>query len=493
MLRVVDSAALAACGVVVTPGAIVPMLTGVADDSRRVKPGDIFVAVPGAKGDGAAYVDMAVANGAAAIVVPEGALVTAPNSGNVPVFFSANIRRSLALLARTVYPRQPETLVAVTGTNGKSSVVHFCQQLWQHAGLYSASLGTIGIQTSKRLEPGSLTTPGALSLMQTLDSLAAEGITHAALEASSHGLHQERLTGVSLKAAALLNITRDHLDYHGTMDEYAAAKLRLFGEVLAPGGAGVLNLASAYADAAKALISERGQRLITVNHRPADIQILKLTPRLHGMAIELKLFGEKVSAELPIVGGFQLDNMAAALGLVIGSGTAVNAAMAERLLPQLTAVKGRLELASPMDAPVAVYVDYAHTPDGLETALKALRPHTRGRLLVVFGCGGDRDPGKRPLMGQIAASNADVVLVTDDNPRSEDAALIRSAIVAAAPNAQNVGDRGLAIAAALNQAQPGDVILIAGKGHETGQIIGKTVVPFSDQETVRALFSSEAA
>ncbi len=482
-MLIVNAAMLEAAGI---HGAVEQLFTGIVADSRQVQPGMVFFAIPGAKGDGSTYIADAISQGAGAIVVPEGTVV---KNVNIPVLTSTQIRRSLALLARQLYPRQPETLVAVTGTNGKSSVVHFCQQLWQHCGAESASIGTVGIITKNRFIPGELTTPGALELMQTLNRLADEGVTHAALEASSHGLDQERLTGIVLKAAAFLNLTRDHLDYHGTMDAYAAAKLRIFGELLPEGGAAVLNIDAAYADAAKTIIAKRRQKLITVSSRKsADIQIINIIPRLAGTSVEVRCWGENVIFETPIVGGFQMENMVAALGLVVGSGTVLGAVDVARLLPLLGAVRGRLERVSPDDSDIAVYVDYAHTPDGLETALKALRLHTQGKLFVVFGCGGNRDTGKRPLMGAIAQRCADVVLVTDDNPRFENAAAIRAAIVAAAPGAQNIGDRGLAIAAAVNQARPGDVILLAGKGHETGQIIGDIAVPFSDQEAVKRLF-----
>jgi UDP-N-acetylmuramoyl-L-alanyl-D-glutamate--2,6-diaminopimelate ligase len=471
-------------------GVVRQFCNGITTDSRQVQPGMLFFAIPGAKDDGGTYIADAISRGAAAIVVPESSAFT---YSGVPILTSPHIRRSVALLARQLYPRQPETLVAVTGTNGKSSVVHFCQQLWQHEGINSASIGTVGVITKDRFMPGSLTTPDALELMKTLDQLAKEGITHAALEASSHGLDQERLTGVVLKAAAFLNLTRDHLDYHGTMEAYAAAKLRIFQELLPEGGAAVLNIDAAYADAAKAIIVKRRQKLIVVSARQAaDIQLIKLMPRLAGTGVELRWWGEKVTFETPIVGGFQIENMLAALGLVVGGGMVLNAVEVARLVPLLGAVRGRLERVSPNDSDIAVYVDYAHTPDGLETALKALRPHTKGKLFVVFGCGGNRDAGKRPLMGAIAQRCADVVLVTDDNPRFEDAAAIRAAIVAAVPAAQNIGDRGLAIAAAVNQAGPGDTILLAGKGHEKTQIIGNTAVPFSDQETVQRLFTSGA-
>ncbi len=461
-----------------------PVLTGLCLDSRQARPGDLFAAIPGTKTNGLAFAEEAIHRGAAAVLVPRSYEVP---ELSVPVLISENIRRSVALLAALLYPQQPETLVAVTGTNGKSSTVDLCRQLWQLGGVKAASLGTLGVVSDSWTVPGSLTTPDPLSLHQTLAELAARGVQHAALEASSHGLDQERLAGLRLRAAAFTNLTRDHLDYHKTEENYFAAKARLFADVLGSGGVAVLNRDSARFEELAFFARTEKQRILSFGRHPqADLQLQALAPTAHGQRLSLRLLGEPFpDVLLPLFGSFQAENLLAALGLLIGTGTAAQDLVAR--IPNLAGVPGRLEAVAPPGHPFTVFVDYAHTPDALQNALTSLRPHTAGRLIVVFGCGGDRDTGKRPLMGQIAAHLADQVIITDDNPRSEDPALIRAAVKAGCPNAQDIGDRRAAIAAALALAQAGDTVLLAGKGHERGQTVGDVVLPFADGDVARAL------
>jgi UDP-N-acetylmuramoyl-L-alanyl-D-glutamate--2,6-diaminopimelate ligase len=401
-----------------------------------------------------------------------------------------NARRTLALAAAKFFARQPDTIAAVTGTSGKTSVAAFTRQIWAALGLQAASIGTVGVVSPKTETYGSLTTPDPVELHRTLDALAGDGVTHLALEASSHGLDQHRLDGVRIAAGAFTNLSRDHLDYHPTIEAYLAAKLRLFDELISAGGTAVIDVDDGYAGPVVAAANKRGLKVMTVGAQGDDIKLVDGAIDGFAQVVTLAHGGHTYKIKLPLVGGFQLQNAAVAAGLAIATGaepTRVFAALA-----QLTGAKGRLEMVGTRNG-APIFIDYAHKPDALAKALAALRPYASGRLVVVFGAGGDRDMGKRPIMGRIAAENADRVIVTDDNPRSENPAAIRAAILAAAPGATEIGDRAQAIRAAIADLQSGDVLLIAGKGHETGQIIGGRVVPFSDHEAVAAALQGRVA
>jgi len=458
-----------------------PEIVGLTADSRAVRPGDLFAALPGAKVDGRAYIADAIRLGAVAILAPTG---TTLDTGDVALITDDEPRRRFAQMAARFYGRQPTVMAAVTGTNGKTSVANFLRQIWTRLGHPAASLGTIGLHAPNRIEKGSLTTPDPVSLHKTLAELAQAGVTHAAFEASSHGLSQFRLDGVLVAAAAFTNLTRDHLDYHGDMDGYWSAKCRLFAEVMGPRGTAVINADSPLACQLAELCRQRGQRVLTYGHAVgSDIRILRAVPAAHGQDLELAVLGQAHQLHLPLAGDFQASNAACALGLALATGAEQTAAI--DALSHLEGVPGRLQKVAATTAGAAIYVDYAHTPDALETVLKALRPHASGKLMVVFGCGGDRDAGKRPQMGLVAAELADTVIVTDDNPRSEDPAKIRAQILAACPNAREIGDRRQAILTAVLGLQAGDVLVLAGKGHETGQIVKSTVLPFDDAEEAR--------
>jgi UDP-N-acetylmuramoyl-L-alanyl-D-glutamate--2,6-diaminopimelate ligase len=463
-------------------------IAGVTADSRRVSTGFLFAALPGSRTDGRAFIGEAVARGAVAVLAPEGT-AWPPGVPPRPLLEDPEPRRRLAQIAAGLAGRQPRAVVAVTGTNGKTSTVEFLRQLWAAGGHKAASLGTLGvIAPGFELGPG-LTTPDPVSLAETLARLACAGIQRAAIEASSHGLDQYRLDGMRLAAAAFTNLTRDHLDYHGSVDAYRAAKLRLFADLLPEGAPAVAS--SDMDEATLAALGEiarrRRLRLATVGAGGTGIRLLATEPRPAGQVLRVETPGEGVrEIELPLPGRFQADNvlLAAALAMALGERDALDR------LAALRGVRGRLELAGRLPNGAAVYVDYAHTPDALERLLTALRPHTQGRLHVVFGAGGDRDRGKRPLMGAAAARFADVAIVTDDNPRSEDAAAIRAAVLAGCPGGREVGDRRRAIEAALSDLAPGDVLAVAGKGHEQGQTIGDTVLPFDDVSVVRELIGA---
>jgi UDP-N-acetylmuramoyl-L-alanyl-D-glutamate--2,6-diaminopimelate ligase len=461
-------------------------LTGISADSRTVKPGDLFVAMTGAKEDGLRYVAQAVAAGAAAVMAER--VPQAPLPAGVAFVKVHDARRSLARAAAKFFADQPETIAAVTGTSGKTSVAAFTRQIWAAQGCEAASIGTVGLVSPKRAIYGSLTTPDPIALHRELETLAQEGVTHLALEASSHGLDQHRLDGVEIAAGAFTNISRDHLDYHRSMADYLAAKLRLFSDLVARRGAAVINVDHEHADAVVACAKQRRLRLLTVGRRGEGIRLVESA--IDGFAQKLSAVhaGNAYHLRLPLVGDFQVENALVAAGLVIATGGEPATAFAA--LERLEGAKGRLELVGERNG-ASIFVDYAHKPDALAKALDALRPYVRGRLIVVFGAGGDRDPGKRPMMGQIAAEKADRVIVTDDNPRGEDAAAIRGAILASVPGAIEIGDRGEAIRAAISALSPGDVLLIAGKGHETGQIVGTQVFPFSDHEAVAAALAGE--
>lgn len=455
-------------------------ITGLALDSRRVEPGYLFAALPGVHAHGASFIPEAVARGAAAILGPPDAAVQGPR----PVILrDRNPRRRLALLAARFHAPQPETVVAVTGTNGKTSVAVFLRQIWEALGHKAASVGTLGVLGAGFDEPFGLTTPDPIQLHTALRRLKDAGIEHVAMETSSHGLAQHRVDGVTFSAAALTNITRDHLDYHGSIEAYVYAKLRLFGEVLAPGRAAILNADAAIAGDAEALCWARGHRVFTVGRLGRDLTLEACVPTAAGQRLSLRHDGRSITVDLPLAGLFQASNALLAAGLAIATGGAP-----VRVLGALATLKGppgRLERVAVTPGGSSIFVDYAHTPDAVKTVLEALRPHTAGRLHIVFGCGGDRDRGKRPEMGRIAAALADRVIVTDDNPRTEDAALIRAAILAAAPGAEEIADRGEAIAHAIAGLAPGDILVVAGKGHEQGQIVGATLRPFSDHGAIR--------
>ncbi len=461
-------------------------VTGVTADSRKVERGDLFVAIAGAKDDGLRFAAQALANGAAAIAA-ERASNSLPSGA--PFIQVANARRALALAAAKLHPRQPDVIAAVTGTSGKTSVAAFTRQIWAALGHRAASIGTIGVVSPSMEIYGSLTTPDPVELHRQIDALAKEGVTHLALEASSHGLDQHRLDGVRVAAGGFTNITRDHLDYHPSTEAYLAAKLRLFEALILPGGTAVIDVDHEHAAEVVAAARKRGLKVLSVGRKGEGIRLLSTVIDGFAQKLTVEHTGRKYGLRLPLVGAFQVENALVAAGLVIATGSDPKAVFGA--LEKLQGAKGRLELAG-QRAGAPIFIDYAHKPDALAKALEALRPYASGRLVVVFGAGGDRDAGKRPIMGAIAAEKADRVIVTDDNPRSEKSAAIRAAILAAAPGAQEIGDRTEAIRAAIAGLRQGDVLLIAGKGHETGQIIGDRVLPFSDHEAVAAALEMNA-
>ncbi|KJC45963.1 UDP-N-acetylmuramoylalanyl-D-glutamate--2,6-diaminopimelate ligase [Bradyrhizobium sp. LTSP849] len=464
-------------------------VTGIALDSRVVRPGDLFFALAGSKTDGARFIEAAVAAGASAVVGDH-----APAACKVPFIAVANPRRALALAAAKFFPAQPATIAAVTGTSGKTSVAAFTRQIWERLGHASASIGTIGLVSPKRTVYGSLTTPDPIALHRQIDEIAHDGVTHLAFEASSHGLDQYRLDGVRVSAGGFTNLSRDHMDYHPTVAHYLAAKLRLFRELVPPGGAAVISAdhdcSAEVIDAART----RGLRAMAVgrNGDGAGEGIRLTEAEVEGFSQKLALEhgGKRYAIRLPLVGEFQIENALVSAGLAIGTGS--DAANVFASLEHLEGAKGRLERVGERNG-APIFVDYAHKPDALAKALQALRPYAKRKLVVVFGAGGDRDAGKRPIMGEIAADNADRVIITDDNPRSEKPEAIRAAILAAAKGAREIGDRAAAIRAAIEELEEGDALLVAGKGHETGQIVGGEVLPFSDHEAVAAALASRVA
>jgi UDP-N-acetylmuramoyl-L-alanyl-D-glutamate--2,6-diaminopimelate ligase len=461
-----------------------PDILGLTADSRAVKPGYLFAALPGVKADGASFVADAVARGAVALLGVES--LRAHSLGR-PLIAVNNPRQRLATLAATFYARQPATIVAVTGTNGKTSVASFVRQIWSALGHRSASFGTVGVVSPSGTRPLSHTTPDPVEIHRLLADLVDEGVDSTAFEASSHGLAQFRVDGVKLRAAGFTNLTRDHLDYHETFEAYQNAKLRLFTEVLPSTGVAIINSDSPSAQLFAQAAQQRGQNVIRVGEGAADLRLMSRIPVGDGQDLVVSWQGHRYELRLPLAGAFQASNVLIAAGLVLGTGG--NAEKVFAALANLQGAAGRLEKIGVSGHAVPVYVDYAHTPDALETVLKALRPHTQGQLWVVFGCGGDRDAGKRPLMGMAARDFADRVIVTDDNPRTEDAALIRQAVRQAVPLAMEISDRSAAIETAISSAAKGDVVVIAGKGHETGQIVGREVRPFNDADEVRAVIS----
>lgn len=475
------------------------LASGIQADSRLLQAGQIFAALKGTASDGIDHVPAAVAKGAVAVLCSaEGAArLSAGGQPPVPVLVATEPRAALARLAAAFHPAVPQVIGAVTGTNGKTSTATFLRQIWAGCGYSAASFGTTGITlpAGVTLDSGlaiNHTTPDPVMLHRLLAGLGQAGIDHVAIEASSHGLAQFRLEGVKgLAAVGFTNLTRDHLDYHGSFENYAAAKLRLFTEVAPTGAAAVINAEDPLAPLFTGMAAARGLRVIRYGADAADLALLAARPMPSGLAVELRVFGQRLTIELPLVGRFQAMNALCALGMALGSGADQAKALAE--LPRLAGVPGRMQAAGHTAQGAGVYVDYAHTPDALTTALTALRPHVSGRLHVVFGAGGNRDSGKRPLMGRAAAAAADVVIVTDDNPRHEDPASIRAMVRAGCPMAQEIGDRGAAIAAAIAGLRAGDALLIAGKGHEAGQIVGDTVLPFDDLSVARALLSGGRA
>jgi UDP-N-acetylmuramoyl-L-alanyl-D-glutamate--2,6-diaminopimelate ligase len=453
-------------------------IAGITADSRAVKPGFLFAAVPGTKADGLAFVPQALAAGAVTVMAER-----APSLPDGVAFVHVrNVREALARTAANFFPRQPATIAAITGTSGKTSVAAFTRQIWSALGEQAASIGTIGVVAPDGSVYGSLTTPDPIELHQTLDRLSDAGVSHLAIEASSHGLHQHRLDGLRVKVGAFTNITRDHLDYHQTLDAYLRAKLLLYERLVQPNGAAVIDVDHEHADDMVAAARARGLETLTVGRNGTSVTLLET--RIDGFAQIMRVAnaGREYQVRLPLVGGFQVENALVAAGIALATGEDPPAVF--EALAGLEGAKGRLELLGDRRG-APVFVDYAHKPDALEKALEALRPYTKRRLVVVLGAGGDRDQGKRPIMGAIAVEKADRVIVTDDNPRSEDPASIRAAILAAAPGALEIGDRRSAIVQAVADLEPGDVLLIAGKGHETGQIVGNKVLPFSDQDTAR--------
>jgi UDP-N-acetylmuramoyl-L-alanyl-D-glutamate--2,6-diaminopimelate ligase len=462
-------------------------IRGLAADSREVKPGYLFAALPGVKTDGARFIAEALERGAAAILMPKGA---SPLPASAAVIEDSDPRRRLALIAARFYGLQPKTVVAVTGTNGKTSVASFVRQLWAGQGFKAASLGTVGVVTPSGTQVLRHTTPDPIELHALLAALAEDGVTHLAMEASSHGLQQRRVDGVAFAAGAFTNVSRDHLDYHASFEDYFEQKLRLFTELLPQGAAAVVDVDSD-AGARVAAASEAGElKLISVGRAGKTLRLLSAEIDGFGQRLIIEHEGKQYKVRLPLVGGFQASNALVAAGLTIATGTSAAAVLP--LLESLQGARGRLDPAGTTRGGAPVFIDYAHTPDALAKALDALRPYVKNRLVVVFGCGGDRDKGKRPEMGKVAIAKSDLAIVTDDNPRSENPAVIRSEILAGAKGALEIGDRALAIATAIRKLERGDVLLVAGKGHETGQTIGTTVIPFSDHDAVEAALRQEA-
>lgn len=453
-------------------------VTGFAIDHRKVAPGTIFGAFRGAAFNGEDFIPDAIKAGAIAVVARPEARV----DGAIHIA-DANPRRAFALIAAHFYAPFPAHVAAVTGTNGKTSTAEMTRQLWRMAGHSAASIGTLGITTADEQVRTGLTTPDIVTFLSNMAGLEREGVSHAIFEASSHGLDQYRIAGVPVSVAAFTNLSRDHLDYHGAMEAYFEAKMQLFDEVATDNATAVIWADDEWSEKAIARAKQRPLRLITVGTKGEGIKLLSRAPTQLGQTLEISVQGETSKVKLPLIGAYQAANALVSAGVAIASGCDAEDVIAN--LARLQPVRGRLERAAISRSGAPVYVDYAHTPDGLEAAIAALRPHTKGRLILVFGAGGDRDAGKRPLMGRVATRDADLVIVTDDNPRTEDPAAIRRQVVAGAPGALDIGDRREAIAEAISRAAAADIVLIAGKGHEVGQIIGDKVYPFDDVEVAR--------
>ena len=470
-------------------------ISGVTCDSRSVKPGYLFAAIPGFQVDGRTFIPDAIDRGAAAILAPPGTSLD-PGTAPVPLIQDDNPRRQYALMAAHFFVDQPTHIACVTGTNGKTSVVTFLRQLWANMGLRCASAGTLGVEVAGFGDGGpptlrhriNLTTPDPADLHACLAELVGHEVDHLAMEASSHGLSQYRLDGVRATAVAFTNLSRDHLDYHGDMETYLAAKQRLFSELVVDGGAAVVNADAAHAEAFQSAARARGLRLLNFGHAGDDLVLRGLSADGMGQCLDLLVLGKPYSVRLPLPGDFQAANALAAAGLAIAMEADPDTVISG--LEGLQGAPGRVQFVGTGPADAAIYVDYAHTPDALQSVLRTLRPHTQGRLHVVFGCGGDRDAGKRPEMGAAATADADVVIVTDDNPRTEDPALIRRQAMAGCPDAAEMGDRGDAITRAIENLRAGDVLVVAGKGHETGQIIGDETIPFDDADVIRRVIGA---
>ncbi len=456
---------------------IVTKVVGVTLDSRAVKNGYLFAALPGNKSDGRKYIGDAILNGASVILAAEGTCLPEGSEG-IELVTAENPRLALSMLASRFYGSQPKNIVAVSGTNGKTSIVHFTRQLWEALGYTAASLGTLGVQSIPVNYSGSLTTPDPVRLHAELADLSAAGVTHLALEASSHGLDQFRLDGVQIKAAGFTNLTRDHLDYHGTQENYFKAKARLFSEILVDGGTAVLNADIPEFPALKEIADRRNLRVMDYGENAKVLKIKNIETMPMGYRMDVELDGRGYEFNVPLAGRFQTMNVLCALGLVLAEGPDEQKLF--EVAGNLKGAPGRLEFVGGHPEGAAVYVDYAHTPDALENVLKSLRPHTKGKLVCIAGCGGDRDPGKRPVMGRVGAELSDLLIITDDNPRSEDPALIRQSMLEAAPGAREIGNRAEAIRVAISELEEGDVLVIAGKGHEQGQILKNRVEPFDD-------------
>ncbi|HEV7308620.1 UDP-N-acetylmuramoyl-L-alanyl-D-glutamate--2,6-diaminopimelate ligase [Ensifer sp.] len=455
-------------------------VAGLTADSRQVQPGDLFVAVSGSKANGGAYIADALKRGAVAVVTEAGSEVDASTA---PVLKLSQPRAFLARAAAALYGAQPETMVAVTGTAGKTSVASFTRQIWAHSGYAAAMIGTTGVVAPGRNDYGSLTTPDPVSLHKLLAELADAGVTHAAMEASSHGLDQNRLDGVRLAAAAFTNLGRDHMDYHPTVEHYMASKMRLFDALLPKGAPAVIFADDQWSEQAIAAARKAKLDVRTVGRKGDYISLKRVEHFRHKQSAEVHVGDDIFEIHIPLAGDFQVANALVAAGLAMSTGISAKAAFAA--LEKLEGASGRLELVGQTKDGALAYVDYAHKPDALENVLASVRPFTTGRVVVVFGCGGDRDKGKRPIMGEIATRLADVTIVTDDNPRSEVPDVIRSEIMAAATGAIEIGDRAEAIRTAVGMLKTGDTLIVAGKGHEEGQTVGSVTLPFSDHAEVR--------
>ncbi len=455
-------------------------VTGLSADSRSIKPGMVFAALPGTAMDGRDFIPQAIEQGAVAILSVEGV------EASVPVIAVPKPRLIYSQTAAKLYPGQPNILVAMTGTNGKSSTVEFLRQIWTHAGFNAACFGTLGVTSSAGYKSMTHTTPDALALHQTLSKLAKEGVTHAAMEASSHGLKQHRMDSVKVTASGFSNLTQDHFDYHPNMQDYFTSKARLFIELTPRGAPVIINTNDKYGQHLVEVCQGLGHDVLQVGWTGEDIRIDEVMPHAAGQKLTLIVNGMRHNVNLPLAGEFQVLNAVAALGLALKTG--VDPDIAIEALGHLKGVAGRLELAGVKNG-APIYVDFAHTEDGLDKLLRSVRPHTAGDIVIVFGCGGDRDPDKRAKMGRAATKLADQVIVTDDNPRTEDAAFIRTQVMKGCPDATEIGDRAAAIAEGINRLGPEDCLVIAGKGHEQGQIVGDKVIPFSDVAVAKELLS----
>ncbi len=462
-------------------------ILGLTADSRQVQPGFLFAALPGVQFDGAKFIPDAISRGAVAVLMASSH--DSVSEWGVPVLRVDNPRSTLAKMAARFYHRQPETIVAVTGTNGKTSVAAFVRQIWTHMGFKSASLGTVGLVMAKKTIPLDHTTPEPVKLHWLLNHVAEEGIEHLAFEASSHGLAQNRVDGVRIKAAAFTNLSRDHLDYHANFEEYLGEKLKLFSDILPDDGCVVVNGDSEDGARVIEIAKKRNLPLLTFGEAGTDLKLLAHRRDGYGQKIVVGAEGREFALDFPLVGDFQVSNALCAAALVMATGYGAKDILP--LLERLEGAKGRLDLVGHHASGAAVFVDYSHTPTALKVALETLRPYVQSKLVVVFGAGGDRDKGKRPQMGKIAMEYADFAIVTDDNPRKEDPAQIRREILKSAPGAMEIGDRGAAIAYGIGQLQQGDILLVAGKGHEAGQIVGDQVLPFSDHDVIETCLIEE--